>query len=82
MENRNTAQEFLLRNSHENKIIVGSALIELWTRHQSALNEIELLKQALAGYADYMEKMDQRLEKLEPKITIVSEHEAKNFLKG
>lgn len=82
MENKNTAYEFLQRNQSEGKIVVQSALVELWARHQSALNEIELLKQALAGYADYMEKMDQRLEKLEPKITIVSEHEAKNFLKG
>lgn len=77
---RNTAQEFLERNQHDGRIVVQSALIELWARQQSALNEIELIKQALAGYADYMEKMDERLMKLEPTIKVVSEAEAKKIL--
>ena len=79
---RNSASEFLERNQHEGRIVVQSALLELWARQQSALNELELIKQTLSGYADYMEKMDERLMKLEPTIKVISEQEAKSILKG
>jgi len=82
MENKDTLPKFLERHQSDGRLMAVSAIGELWARQQSLLNENELLKQALAGYAEYMEKMDERLIKLEPKIQIVSEHEAKNFLKG
>ena len=81
MENKDTAQKFMERNQHEGRIVVQSALVELWSRHQSALNEIELLKQALAGYANYMEDMDNRLKKLEPTIQVFGANEIKTHLK-
>lgn len=83
MENKgNKASDFLERNSIEGKIHVQAALLELWARQQNIINMIEELKEGMAGYANYMEKLDERLAKLEPKIDIVSPEQAKIILKN
>lgn len=82
MENKNTASAFLERNSSDGRIHVQSALLELWARQQNIFELINEMKEGLGGYAHYMEKMDERIKKLEPTIQIFSEGEAKDFLKG
>lgn len=78
----NKASDFIERNSTEGKIHVQSALLELWARQQNILALIEEIKEGMGGCAHYMEKMDDRIKKLEPTIQIFSEGEAKDFLKG
>lgn len=78
----NKASEFLQRNSEEGKLHVGKAMLELWARQENILEMLNEIKEGLGGYAGYMEKMDERLQKLEPTIKIVSETEGSSFLKG
>lgn len=78
----NKASDFLERNSVDGKIHVQSALLELWARQENIFSLIDELKEGLAGYAGYMEQMDNRIKKLEPTIEIFSEGEAKNILRG
>jgi len=78
----NKASEFLERNSSEGKIHVQAALLELWARQQNIIEMLEEIREGIGGYAVYMEKMDERIKKLEPSIQIFSEGEAKDFLKG
>lgn len=74
---KSKASEFLERNSSEGRIHVQAALLELWARQQNIITLIEEIKEGLAGCAVYMEKMDERIKKLEPTIQIFSEGEAK-----
>lgn len=78
----NKASEFLERNSVDGKIHVQAALLELWARQENINRHIEEIKEGLAGYAGFMELIDERLKKLEPTIQVFSEREAKDFLKG
>lgn len=81
MENKsNKASDFLERNSVGGKIHVQAALIELWARQQNILDVLNSIKEGLAGYAEYMEKMDDRITKLEPTIQIFSQDQAKDLL--
>lgn len=76
----NKASEFLDRNSINGKIYVQGALLELWARQQNIIEMLEEIREGIGGYATYMEKMDERLTKLEPKIQIFSPNEGTSFL--
>lgn len=81
MENKDTASAFLERHStSEGKIHVQSALLELWARQKNIQEMLQEIREGIGGYAAYMEKMDERLTKLEPTIQIVSEAEANKIL--
>lgn len=79
---KSKASEFLERNSVDSKIHVQAALLELWARQENIMELINEFKEGMAGYAGYMEHLDERLKKLEPTIQIFSEGEAKDLLKG
>ncbi len=70
----------LERHQTEGKIVVGSALLELEARLKTAYLIIDTLKEGMAAYAEYMEKLDLRLEKLEPKGLIGAEEASKIIL--
>lgn len=65
----------LERHQTEGKIVVGSALLELEARLKNAYLLIDELREGMAGYAAYMEKMDERLKALEP-VGLISAEEA------
>ena len=72
----------LLRHlNEEKKLIVGSALLELEARLKNAYLIIDELKEGMAGYAAYMEKMDERLKKIEP-VGIIGAEEARQIILG
>lgn len=77
----NKASEFLERNSEDGKLHVGKAVLELWARQQNIIEMLEEIREGIGGYADYMEKMDERIKNLEPKIQIFNSNEAKTYLK-
>ncbi len=70
----------LERHQTEGKIVVGSALLELEARLKNAYLIIDTLKEGMAGYAAYMEKLEERIQKLEPKGLIGAEEASKIIL--
>ena len=76
----NKASEFLERNSENGKLHVGKAVLELWARQQNILDMLEEIREGIGGYAAYMEKMDERLKKLEPTIQVFGVNEGTSFL--
>lgn len=78
MENKKT---IIGRHTEEGKFMIGNALLELEARIKTCYSVIDELKEALQGYASWASKVDERLQKLDPKIEIISEYEAKQILK-
>ena len=81
MENNEERKlSFIERHQKDGKVIVVSALHELDARITGMYNLLDEIREGLKGYAEYMEKMDERLEKLEPKIQIFGPNEGTNYL--
>ena len=78
----NTKQTILERHSVDGKFLIGNALLELDARIKTIYGVIDEVKEVLTGYSAWAEKTDERLQKIDPKIEIISEHEAKQILKG
>lgn len=75
-------QTILDRHTVDGKFMIGNALLEIDARIKTMYGVIDELKEVLQGFAAWAEKTDERLQKISPKIDIISEHEAKQILKG
>ena len=63
------------------KLDLVNALLELDARIKTIYSVIDEIKEVLQGQAAWSQKTDERLQKLDPKIEIVSPDQARNILK-
>lgn len=80
------ASDFIAKHTKEvggtKQINMVSAVIELYARLKTIQMQIEELQEGMGGVAAMYEELLGRMNKLDPKIEIVSEYRAKQILKG
>jgi hypothetical protein len=64
------------------KLDLVNVLLELDARIKTIYSVIDEIKEVLQGQAAWSQNMDTWKQKMDPKIEIISEHEAKRILKG
>jgi len=79
IENKQTILE---RHTEDGKFLIGNALLELDARIKTIYGVLDEIKEVLQGQAAWSQKTDERLQKIDPKIEIISEYQAKQILKG
>ncbi len=57
-------------------------ILELEARQKNGYVLMEEIKEVLTGFSEWARKVDERLQKLDPKIEVISELEGKKILKG
>lgn len=63
------------------KLDLVNVLLELDARIKTIYSVIDEIKEVLQGQAAWSQKVDERLQKIDPKIEIISEYDAKQILK-
>lgn len=63
------------------KLDLVNILLELDARQKNVIALINELREVISGQAAWSKEVDERLQKLDPKIEIVSEYEANKILK-
>ena len=63
------------------KLDLVNALLELDARIKTVYCVIDEIKEVLQGQAVWSEQVDERLQKIDPKIEIISPDQARNILK-
>lgn len=69
------------RYTKEGQFQIGSALLELEARQKSINLVLDEIRDVLKGMAQWSSEVETRLQKVDPKIEVISEFEGKKILK-
>lgn len=70
------------RYTKEGQFQIGSALLELEARQKSINLVLDEIRDVLKGMAQWSSEVETRLQKVDPKIEVISEFEGKRILNG
>lgn len=68
-------QNIIERNTEEGAFKLGQALLELEARYKNVLAILDEIKEVLQGQAGWSKQVDERLNRIDPKIILSTDKE-------